>query len=130
MEKTAFDIGFEEGVKTAWSVTDRGHKFDADLARDQKEYFLQRARALQAENAIAYNDPKKGIVRGNFLDAIRFGEAHPTIGARHQAYVEKKHRAGKNAYNPMGGVLTPVEQEAGGTPGFFGLLGKVKSKKG
>lgn len=114
--------------KTAFSVTEKGHKYDVEKAEDRRRYYEQRTASLQKRKALAgaKNEVKIGpLLRYGFLEH----DEHPLISARHQHHVATKHRAGKNAYNPLGGILTPTPSEKGGTPGFFGLLGTVKRKK-
>ena len=118
----------EDLEKDAFSVTREGHKFDAERAKDRKEYLLRRSVALQKKDALGHSG-KDGKNPAKLTSAMRFNnEGHTTAGARHQAYIEKKHREGKNAYNPFGGSMTKVKEEKGSTPGLLGTFGKVVKK--
>lgn len=128
MQKIAAQIADRVMVKLAFSVTERGHEFDADEAAMRQKFHTDMARRLQEEDAIGYRDPDKGETNfANLLSLLRFGSGgHPTADARRQQYVEKKHREGSNAWNPFGGMLTPIPEERGATSGIFGQYGKVE----
>jgi len=117
--------------KQALAVTPEGHAFDAERAKHRKEYFTNRAAHLQEHNALGHIDSKTGKNPAKILRVLRFmfGEGDPRGAARHYSYVEKKHREGKNAWNPMGGELTPLSEEKGAKPGFLGTYGKIEKKK-
>jgi hypothetical protein len=120
--------------KEAFAVTEKGHVFDTAMAELEKEHALERARLGQVFQSLPYHDPARGSVRPGLLDALRFNAIsaegdHPTSAARHQHYVAEKHRAGRNAWNPLGGVLTPLAEEEGGTTGLFSRLGRVRDKE-
>lgn len=135
-EKTASEIADVVLTKVGFSVTEAGHEFDAARAGAKKDYYIQLARALQEQGALPHGT-SGGKTESNLpiLRAYRFGSGypggHPVTKARHQAYVEKKHREGKNAWNPLGGLLTPLEQEMEGTEGGFTYrgLGKLKPEE-
>lgn len=131
----AEDMGRElahQMAKQAFAVTEKGHQYDAERAGLLKNMFLEDARHRQEYQALGYNHPETGKNPATLGNALRFGGifqgVHPTMGARHQAYVAEKHQAGKNAWNPMGGSLTPLPEEEGATTGFFGRIGRVKGK--
>jgi len=128
MQKTSQQLVDSVLQKCAFSVTERGHAFDADEAALRKRYFMDMARRLQEEDALGYHDPETDKAHfGSLLSALRFGgDGHPVANARHQAYVEKKHREGGNAWNPLGGTLTPIPEEEGATSGLLGHYGKVR----
>lgn len=116
-----------EVEKQAFSVTEKGHAFDAEKAKHKKEYHENRTESLQKHRAVGYLDPDTHSNPARFRDVFRFnheGVDH-RVNARHQAYVEKKHKAGKNAYNPFGGTLTPTEKEEGGSKGMLGMYGRI-----
>src|SRR6267154_1352611 len=117
--------------KQALAVTPEGHAFDAERAKHRKEYFTNRAAHLQEHNALGHIDSKTGKNPAKILRVLRFmfGEGDLRGAARHYSYVEKKHREGKNAWNPMGGELTPLSEEKGAKPGFLGTYGKIEKKK-
>lgn len=112
-------------VKLGFSVTEKGHAYDADVAKARKELDLRLWQLAQEAGGAGYHTPK-GIHSGGILDALRFNGPVAYADPRHHGYVEKKHQEGKNAYNPFGGVLTPLPEEQHGTRWF---MGKVKDKK-
>ncbi len=118
----------EELEKISFAVTEKGHKFDAE-----KHHLLARQKAEQAEHLQQpeYNALGTTAGWGNVGGVLRFGYGHdrPDMKARHHEYVAKKHDEGKNAWNPLGGTLTPGPHEQGATPGFFGSYGKTKVHK-
>lgn len=135
MQKTASKIADQVLVKVGFSVTDEGHEYDAETAEILRDAFLELSRRAQKRNAIGYRDPKTGKNPVDVMKALRYSlsnladKGHPVVDARRMDYAAKQHRAGKNAWNPFGGSLTPLEQEEGATPGFFGALGKIKPKE-
>lgn len=102
-----------EMKKEAFSVTPEGHAFDADHAA-----IVAEAGAKLHELAQRHGGMGSATRKGQFLRAIRF--APLLIDARHEEYIEKKHLKGENAYNPLGGALTPSKYERGGTAGHYG----------
>lgn len=118
--------------KVAFAITDEGHKFDAERATMRKEQLLDQARFHQNYNAVGYIDPKTGENPTKLLNVVRFGpsDGHPIANARHQAYVAEQHAQGSNAWNPLGGVLTPLPEEQGGTSGLLSQFGKIGPKNG
>ena len=133
MNKTAPQIADDVLMKCALSVTPEGHKYDADMAALQKLQAINVAKRMQKSNTLGrYNN--KGENPVDFLRALRFNLStatgigrHPIEEARHQAYVEKQHREGSNAWNPWGGALTPIPEEGPrGTAGFFSRYGEIK----
>jgi len=128
MRKTANQIADEALTKLGFSVTDKGHAFDADMADIDTQRYLAQARRLQEEDAIGHANPDGSRNWANLLATLRFGTEdgdHPTASARHSQYVADQHRKGENAYNPFGGALTPHPDEVGGSTSLFGPLGKV-----
>jgi hypothetical protein len=122
--------GLGGGVaKTGFAITEKGHKFDAEKYR-----LMARHDAELAEHSQGYGGlPHRGAAKSSLLDKLRFGTIdengqRPDINARHHEYAAKKHEAGGNAWNPLGGLLTPSSHEEGGTPGLLGELGKSKPK--
>jgi hypothetical protein len=117
--------------KVAFAITEKGHQFDTERAKLHKEQLLDQSRLHQRYNALGHRDPATGENPATMLNVLRFGpnEGHPTAEARHEAYVAAQHAQGQNAWNPFGGLLTPLPEEQGATPGFFGMLGKVGPKK-
>ena len=87
--------------KEAFSVTPEGHAYDAEKAAIMGE-----AGHKLLELSLKY----KGFGEGSTLkDRARFGP-DLDIDPGHQKYVEDKHKAGKNAYNPLGGVFSSTER--------------------
>lgn len=121
-------IAERQQEKLAFSVTERGHKYDAALAGLRKDYFENQARMMQEQGvAPAYLDDEGKAVRPGLLDIFRFISNDPLSDARRQAYVQKQHEAGRNAWNPFGGALTPLESEGpGGTTGILSTRGRVR----
>lgn len=120
--------------KVAFALTERGHKFDTERASLKREHLLDEARLHQRYNALGHNDPETNTNPAKLVNVFRFGpdisrRYHPTAEARHQAYVAAQHAQGRNAYNPFGGLLTPVPEEQGATSGLLGVVGKVGPKK-
>jgi hypothetical protein len=123
-KKSASEIADSALMKVGFSVTEEGHKWDADRAAARQQYFIGRAKALQEKDAIGYRDPEGGRHRGSLLSALRFGEwRDPVAALRRQAYIEKAHREGRNAWNPLGGRLTPHASEfEAATPWTYGKI--------
>ncbi len=135
MQKTASQIADTVLIKIGFSVTDEGHEYDADMAELLKKYHLDAARRKQEAGILGYYDEERNNP-ADILKSIRYGLSNPfqgghsTAAARRQAYIEKKHRAGENAYNPFGGKLTPLPEEGeGATSGLLSLYGKVGPEK-
>lgn len=113
--------------KKAFSITDKGHKFDAEQARMRERHAAEALALHQAHGGVGSKDQN-----ANILDVLRFGPSIPTplsvltnpsgpIGAaRHQAHIARQHEAGGNSYNPLGGLLTPSKYEQGGDSLFLG----------
>lgn len=124
------DTGTDDGPqKLSFAVTEEGHKFDAALnemrvrhAAEQqalRDHFTGGRFGLtdEARQHIADQggyQPAGGIERMGRLLRFAPGRLHENdMGARHDNYTAKKHQAGENAYNPFGGMLTPVDAEVG-----------------
>lgn len=104
--------------KKAFAITQKGHAYDADRAAIRGEAGAKLNELSQRHHAMGSNKRT-----GNFLNALRFGPEHladPKNDPRHQAYVEKKHREGKNAWNPFGGTMTPSKYEQNGSTLQYG----------
>lgn len=112
-ERFVYEASLE---KKAFSVTPEGHAFDADRAAIRAEHAAKQMELSQRHHAMGSN---KRV--GNFVRAMRFSP-DMTEDPRHQEYVEKKHRAGKNAWNPLGGSLTPSKYEKGGSTLQYGEM--------
>ena len=113
--------------KQGFAITEKGHAFDTDRAKIIGEAQAKLVELGHRHGVLNYKDaPKEGIGK-KFVDALRFGGDALPSDVRHAKYVEGKHREGKNAYNPFGGMLTPSDHEEGGTPGYFGET-KTKHK--
>ena len=127
-EKTAAEIADAVLVKVGFSVTEEGHQWDADRSAAKQKYLLELAQMMQEKGGLGYKDEEGGRNYGNLLKALRFGSGdvagHPAEALRREAYIEKKHRAGKNAWNPFGGTLTPHESEGEGATRFS--AGKIE----
>jgi DNA-binding protein H-NS len=115
----------EELMKTAFSITEKGHEYDA-----KKHRLLARQNAEMGALRQDYQS-MAGIGAPATLGSVfRFGfaEDRPDAAARHHEYVAKKHEEGKNAWNPLGGMLTPSSHEEGGTTGIGSRYGKSVPK--
>lgn len=115
--------------KLGFSITPEGHGVDARVLRMREQSGLQRMKQLQEEGIAGYNNPETGgTMTGSFRKALStpFGgvmEEDP----RHMAYAAAKHEAGRNAWNPLGGALTPHPMEEGGTAWQMGKLKGTKA---
>jgi hypothetical protein len=118
-----------EAEKVAFSVTPEGHKHDAERAEMHAGHEADIHRHNQKHGVEAYRNDKGEKVRGSLGKALRgYGAGHHERRTmRHEEYVAKKHKAGKNAYNPFGGMLTPSKHEGKGATKLS--LGEIKSKK-
>ena len=134
MQKTASQIATAVLTKVGFSVSDEGHEYDAQMAKLLKQQYLDKARLMQERNILGvYNDEGNNDV-SSFLKALRYNMStaggsggHPVMDARHQAYVQKQHEAGDNAYNPFGGAFTPLSEEGErGTSGILSRFGKIE----
>lgn len=102
--------------KVAFSVTEEGHKFDTEMAK---------ARELAAAREWEIGQKYKGVGRrgkmGNIGRALRgFQPGAVSREPRHEAYVARRHAKGENAWNPLGGVMTPSKYEKGGSKWQYG----------
>jgi hypothetical protein len=123
-------------AKLAFAVTDKGHAYDAALAKIRQDALEQEAALAAAHKGLGvYDDEGKNPVEIPSL--LRFGlggdnyglEGRPDLAARHQAYTAKAHAEGRNAWNPFGGWATPLESEGSrGKPGLFGAMGQIDLK--
>lgn len=114
--------------KKAFSVTERGHKFDAEMARTKERQAAEQLGLHQAHGGLGSKDQNAKSV----LDVLRFGPDRPGLigtimnpsgpmgAARHQAHIARQHEAGGNSYNPLGGLLTPSKYETNGSAAFLG----------
>jgi len=88
----------------------------------QHRHAVERAILAKKYDALAHKGKGKDG-RGVNFRALRFhpgGYGHPMGDARNAEYRAKKHKAGKNPWNPFGGMLTPSSKEEGGTKWSFG----------
>lgn len=122
-----------EEEKKGFAVTERGHEFDAKAYELLARQAAERAALHQEHGAL----PALGAPGKSVMDILRFGPAltaadavtaRPDFNARHYEYAAKKHRAGGNAWNPFGGMLTPSQHEEGGTTGWSSQFGKSVPK--
>lgn len=92
-------------VKQAFSISPEGHKYDATTARAK-----QRAAETHLKAARKYEDkaPIKSQLTGIGAGISGFPKR---LEARHAAYVAAKHEDKRNAYNPLGGLLTKTKAE-------------------
>jgi len=113
-------------MKVAFSITEKGHKYDAAIARQEAENHAKRMRIQERQGVQALGGSRRAqsglSVPEQILTDLRFANEDP-LELRHQEYVAKKHEQGRNAYNPFGGMLTPSKYEHGGTPGLSGVFG-------
>lgn len=119
------------GAKVAFALTEKGHKFDTERAEVKKNNYLDEARLHQSYQALGHRDPDTGENPAKLLNVLRFGPTseHPLAEARHQAYVGARHAQGANAWNPLGGLLTPLPEEQGATSGILSQFGRVGQKE-
>jgi hypothetical protein len=110
-------------VKHALAVTPEGHDYDARAA-EIRQRAAEDLMALQEEfGARGHRDEGGGLQLGSISKALRLMlNKHPE-DPRHMAYAAKKHHEGSNAWNPLGGMLTPTEREGeGGSRMFYGSM--------
>jgi len=118
--------GKTASAKTAFAVTEKGHKFDAEHHRMKARHGAELLGHTQAY-APGYGDGRKGP---NMLEALRFGmtgEDALAMDPRHHEYAAKEHEKGNNAWNPFGGILTPSSHEGPSGTGLF--YGEHKAPK-
>jgi hypothetical protein len=115
-------------AKVAFSVTPEGHKYDAARAAILEDAALKHLALSQEAGGVGYRDAEGKTQMGSILKALRgFGSGvprEPGAEHRHLAYVRAKHEAGSNAWNPMGGTLTPHPAEQGGSAWQYGKISK------
>ena len=102
--------------KTAFSITDAGHKLDAAHYGADSEAAHKRHRAtreyladepgLSVYHTLAPFIDMPGSMKGNQLSGLI-----DKLESRHLDYAAKKHEKGDNAYNPFGGLLTKSRHE-------------------
>jgi hypothetical protein len=109
--------------KDAFAVTDAGHKFDAKAYGAQRDMYGKRreARDEYAQERPKHRALSTGLeVRGLLSSVIPTptlkGTGHLSgfadmLSEREFNYAAKKHEQGHNAWNPLGGFLTPTERE-------------------
>jgi len=115
--------------KEAFAVTEEGHKYDAASAKVKSEAAEKQTALAQKHKGAGHRKKGGGTQWGSFGKALRgFNEGDSQGTARHQAYVQKKHEGGKNAYNPLGGTMTPTKGESGGSKWMYGKVGGDKKK--
>jgi hypothetical protein len=128
----AFD---EELQKIAFSITEKGHKFDAEKHSIKERQAAETGEHLMKYKALGHRDPKTGKNPATLGGVLRYNMGLGSVDdsrakARHHQYVAKEHSTGHNAWNPFGGMLTPSKYEEGGTGGLLGVYGKLNPKKG
>jgi hypothetical protein len=97
MKKTAEQLADMVLEKCALAITDAGHALDASNARAKQTAYTQMLKNRQqykADGGMAWAP-----------------EYQPRNAARHQAYKARQHEQGSNAWNPLGGYLTPTKDE-------------------
>lgn len=118
----ATELG-RELAKTAFAVTDAGHKFDATDYGAQRDAVGTRREARKDYRSAApgmHTAHSAGELIGlaggaapimGFSGPGIVGELADIYRERNNNYAAKKHEAGNNAYNPLGGLLTPTARE-------------------
>jgi hypothetical protein len=89
--------------KQAFAVTPEGHRYDADMARLMAD-MLAKKHEIQGEYGA--EAPTRALLMADPLNRL-MEEAQK----RHSAYTARQHDVGENAYNPLGGILTPYESK-------------------
>jgi hypothetical protein len=89
--------------KVAFSITDSGHKLDAEKYRAISKALHNMGKA---ESGYADRSPLLASMTGSPITALRH-----KLDSRHFDYASKKHGKGRNAYNPFGGYLTESTHE-------------------
>lgn len=90
--------------KTAFSVTDAGHRVDAKEYGAISKMHNERARANEEYT-------KENPLLGHLTGRSASGALH-RLADRHMDYAAKKHEDRRNAFNPFGGMLTKSRNEA------------------
>lgn len=124
--------------KVGFAITPEGHKYDAGKARLKARHsaeIMEHSQGYAGPRLGLSDKAKKHIGKPSSLVALaRFGDIEgggdPLGDSRHQEYVAKKHEAGGNAWNPLGGMLTPASSEVGGSKMLYGAYNTKKGKKG
>jgi hypothetical protein len=120
----------EEKEKKSFSLTETGHKYDAAKYKARSESGATRA---GAQKQYAKEEPGLAAVhtglhglqvasavagKGGNIHAASKGSHGKGLFARmadrHNDYAAKKHEKGRNAYNPLGGLLTKSRNEEKG----------------
>jgi hypothetical protein len=112
--------------KLGFSVTNEGHEFDTKKHDLLARHAAELAALDQEYDALATTEKPAKL-----MNILRFSigdNPRPDASARHHEYVANKHREGKNAFNPLGGMLTPSSHEVGGTSGLLSSFGAAKPK--
>lgn len=122
VSKALFNI-----TKVAFSVTEKGHKFDADVARMREQQAADTVGLLQKHHVM---DPESVMVLKPHYMATAPFNLQSMHELRHANYVAGKHEKGQNAYNPLGGMMTPSPREEGGTVWRYGKIKKDVAAKG
>ena len=109
-------------AKTAWSITDEGHKLDAAHYNADSESAHKK---VKAHKDYARDHPSLAGL-GSAADIVALLNGAPVgfggkgshvhnllnmLESRHKDYAAKKHEKGENAYNPFGGWLTESRHE-------------------
>ena len=120
----------KDAEKTAFSITGKGHAYDALRARVLENAYNDLAVVDQSfGGANAHRNEDGSTTAPSILQMLRFNSGDHADEARHQAYVAAQHEKGRNAYNPWGGFLTPSAREVGGTSGLLGSRGRTEGRK-
>lgn len=125
MFREAAQAGINAGrSKVAFSVTEEGHKFDAEKARILSRAAAELHELAHRYGAVGHRDEKGRYQLASLLGTLRFNVmpdtqdlanlVRPIPNARYFEYVAREHEQGGNAYNPLGGRLTPAAHERGG----------------
>ena len=116
-------------AKEALSHTEEGHKIDAAVLRIRERHAVEMAKELQDLDIMGYRkDDGSGTHVGSTRKAFGTPLA-PLADLRHLAYAAAKHEAGENAWNPLGGTLTPHKSEGPGASHLqFGRFKKASAQ--
>lgn len=116
-------------AKQAFAVTREGHELDARVLRMREQQAIEKMRMLQDEGIMGYRREGGGTNMGSFGKSLSTPVGDITDNPRHLAYAARMHEAGRNAWNPFGGILTPHDMEEGGGALQYGKIKKASSEE-
>lgn len=116
-------------AKLGFAITQKGHDFDSKLYEMKARHAAERMALGEEFGAQRFGGPTPPEGSGGALERLvniaRFGSSEAMEGdPRHLEYAAKQHAQGSNAWNPLGGSMTPSSHEQGGTEMMYGRYKK------